>query len=267
MIPNANPYLLLEQAVRNQSEIRLLNIFKGLPISYDARVNFIGGSEIQVQSNVYQIACLYFQRETYLLGEDLPFILHSQVVNLHLGREEATLANLEAADKGIGDRMQIRVEPEEPMVVVVRFEGSSSEFHALLADISAEGAGIYFEDYMFPSRLCQRGNEISATFSLPDTIAQKIKKLPTRPLREGRITGSLTQSELPKGQDGRVAITTSGKIVSALRDFPFSRYRVGLKLHFRDLSRAAILQYIAQRQTEIIRDLGILSDGLHHLKK
>lgn len=267
MIPSANPYLLLEQAVRNRSGIRLLNIFKGLPISYDTRINFIGGSEIQVQSSMYQIACLYFQRETYLLGEELPFIFHSQVVNLHLGREEATLAQLEEAGRGIGDRMQIRVEPEEPMVVVVRFEGASSEFHALLADISAEGAGIYFEDYMFPSRLCQRGNEISATFSLPEAVAQKIKKPSTRPLRERRITGSLIQSELPKGQDGRIAITTNGKIVSVHRDFPFSRYRVGMRLHFRDLSRAAILQYIAQRQTEIIRDLGILSDGLRNLKK
>ncbi|NOH01769.1 MAG: hypothetical protein HND47_07320 [Chloroflexi bacterium] len=261
-----NPYPLLEQIARNQSGIKLLNIFKGLPISYDARINSIGGSEIQVRSNMYQLACLYFQRETYLLGEELPFILHSQVVGLHLGREEATLANLETAQKGIGERMQIRVEPESPLIMIVKFEGSASEFYALLADISAEGAGIYFEDYMFPSRLCQAGRTLSATLSLPDGISQKIRK-PTRPLREGRVTGSLSQSELPKGQDGRVVITTQGKVVSVHPDFPLSRYRVGLRLFFKDLARAAVLQYIAQRQTEIIRDLGVLSDGLHNLKK
>lgn len=266
MLPYVDPYLLLEQIARNRSELRLLNIFKGLPISHDVRINSIDNSEIQVLSNRNQLACLYHQRETYLQGAELPFILRSQVVSLHLGKESATLANLVVAPNGIGKRMQIRVEPDEPLLAVVKFDGSSVDFFALIADISAEGAGIYFENFMFPYRLCKPGNTISVTIPLPDTVSYKTKKLPTKPLRENRISSTSFQSDVSKGQDGKVVISTRGVVVSVHPEFRMGRYKVGMRLHFKDLARAAILQYIARRQTEIIRDLGALSDDLHNRK-
>jgi hypothetical protein len=39
-----------------------------------------------------------------------------------------------------------------------------------------------------------------------------------------------------------------------------------MRLFFKDLSRTVILQYIAQRQSEIIRDLTLLSEELYKLK-
>lgn len=267
MVSNIDLYLLLGQIARNRSEIKLLNVYKGLPISYDVNINSIGTSEIQVHSNRQQIACLYHQRETYLQGEALPFILRSQVMSIHLGKEDAVLANLEVAPISIGNRAQIRVEPDEPLLAVVNFNGSSGEFYVPVADISGEGAGIYFEHYMFPSRLCQPGSEISITIWLPDTNSLKKKRLSTRPLVESRNTKSFSRSELPKGQGGKVVITTKGKIVSIHPEFQLGRYRVGLKLFFKDLSRTVILHYISQRQTEIIRDLSVLADELYSRKK
>ena len=128
MLPNVDPYRLLEQIARNRSEIKLLNIYKGLPISHDVRINSIDNAEIQVLSNRHQLACLYHQRETYLQGAELPFILRSQVVSLHLGRESAILTNIVVAQNGIGERTQIRVEPDEPLLAVVKFDGSSADF-------------------------------------------------------------------------------------------------------------------------------------------
>ena len=213
-----------------------------------------------MQSDKHQIACLYHQRETYLLGEELPWILYSQVVSLHLGKEEATLAELEVAPNSIGNRAQIRVEPSEPLVAVIQFTGSSAQFFASVADISAEGAGVYFESYTFPTRLCQPENEISMTISLPDTVAQKIKKIPTKPLLENQSVKSFLQ-------DGKVSITTRGKIISVRHEFAENRYRVGMRLFFKDLSRTVILQYISQRQSEIIRDLSLFADELYSRKK
>jgi len=267
LVPSPNLYLLLGQVARNQSGVKLLNVFKGLPISYDVHINSIGDSEIQVHSNKYQLACLYYQRETYLQGEELPFVLYSQVVSLHLGREDATLTNLEIAPNNIGNRTQVRVEPNEPLVASLRFTGSASDFFVPLADISGEGASAYFENYMFPFRLCQPGNEISMTINLPDAISQKVKKLSTKPLMEGQSVKSFLNTDSLRSQDNKVVITTKGKIVSVHPEFQLKRYRVGMRLFFKDLSRTVILQYISQRQSEIIRDLSILSDELYTLKK
>jgi len=265
--PSVDLFLLLGQIARNRSEIKLLNTFKGLPISYDATIHSVGDSEIQVHSNKQQLACLYHQRETYLYGEEIPFILRSQVVSLHLGKEDAILSNLEVAANSIGNRMRIRVEPSEPLGATLQFSGSSSEFFASIADISGEGAGVYFESYMFPARLCQPGSEISLTISLSDTGSQKVKKLSPISLTESQNPKFLPRPEIPKAQDNKVVITTQGKIVSVHPEFQLKRYRVGMRLFLKDLSRTVILQYIAQRQSEIIRDLGILSDELYSRKK
>ena len=267
MIPKIDPYLLLEQTARNRSGIKLLNVYKGLPVSYDVSIHSIGNSEIQVHSNRHQLACLYYQRETYLQGEELPFILRSQVMSLHLGKENAVLANLEMAPNSIGNRSQIRVEPDEPLLAGIQFDGSSSEFFVPVADISAEGAGVYFEHYVFPARSCQPGNEISMSLWLPDNISSKRKRLPTKPLIESRNSRSFSRPELPKGQDGKVVLTTKGKVVSVRPEFHSNRYRIGLKLFFKDLSRTVILHYISQRQSEIIRDLSMLTDELYSRKK
>jgi hypothetical protein len=267
LISSIDLYPLLWQIAKNRSEIKLLNVYKGLPISHDVSIHSIGNSEIQVHSSRHQLACLYYQRETYLQGEELPFILRSQVMSLHLGKEDAVLANLEIAPNSIGNRTQIRVEPDEPLLSVIQFNGSASEFFVPLADISAEGAGVHFEHYMFPARFCQPGNELSMSIWLPDTNSRISKKLPTRPLIESVNTNPFSRGDLPKGQDGKVVLTTKGKVVSVHPDFQSNRYRIGLKLFFKDLSRTVILHYISRRQSEIIRDLSVLTDELYSRKR
>jgi urease beta subunit len=156
----------------------------------------------------------------------------------------------------IGSRTQIRVEPDEPLIATVQFNGSASEIPVPLADISAGGASVYFETYMFPARLAQPGNELTMTISLPDSVSNKIKKsnLPSRTNHTDR-------------QDGKIVITTSGRVIGVQSEFHLKRYRVNMKLFFKDLSRVVILQYIAKRQSEIIQDLRILSDDLYSRKK
>jgi hypothetical protein len=244
----------------------MLNIYKGLPISYDTNINSVNHSEIQVQSNKHQIACLYYQGISYLQGEELPFMIRSQVMSVNLAKESAIFSNFEVAKKNIGDRTQIRVEPNEPLVVSIQFKGVA-EMIAPLADISAEGASIYFEAYMFSPRLCQPGSEFTMTISLPDSVSHKIKKLSQKPNIESRKISSPLRTNLTEGQDGNIIITARGKVIAVLPEFHLKRYRVSVKLFFKDLSRMVILQYISQRQSEIIQDLRVLSDELYNLKK
>ena len=252
---------LLGQLARNESEVKLLNIYKGLPISCDTSIRSVGDFEISVPANRQHIACLYYQRETYLQGESLPFLIRSQVLSLNLVKEAAVLANFEVAKPDIGKRTRIRVEPGEPLLAFVQIASSGYELAVPLDDISAEGAGFYLEAPLFPVRQFQPGKEIRITVSFPDTVSQKIARQTTKPLKENRGTKPL--SHTAGWQDGKVTISAHGKIASVNPELESGRYRVGMQLYFQNLARTVILQYISQRQAEIIRDLRLLSDELY----
>jgi hypothetical protein len=187
------------------------------------------------------------------------------VTSLNLAKEAAVLANFEVAKPDIGKRAQIRVEPSEPLLAFIQFISSGYELPVPLADISAEGAGFYLETHLFPVRKFQPGNEIMISVSFPDTLSQKIIKLTTKPLVESRGTKPLLYST--GWQDGKVTISARGKIASVFPELELNRYRVGMRLYFQNLARMVILQYVSQRQAEIIRDLRILSDDLYSRKK
>jgi hypothetical protein len=234
----------LREIARNQSAVKLLNVYKGLPISYDTQISSIGESEIRVHSNRFQLACLYYQQETYLKGETLPYVLRSQVASLHLGKDDAILTQVEVASNDVGKRSQIRVEPGDTLIALIQFFGAPMGLAAPIADISVDGAAIYLEPYMFSPKLCRPGNKVSVSITLPDNVSQRMKK---------------------SSESGTISLSTSGEVVSVRSEL--IRYRVGMRLYFKDLSRTVILQYISQRQSEIIRDLSQLADELYSRKK
>jgi len=258
---------VLKQIAQNRSEIKMLNIYKGLPISYDTSIDSVDNAEILVPSNKHQLACLYYQGESFLQAEGLPFIIRSQVMSLNLAKQNAVFSNFEMVKNSIGNRSEIRVEPGEPLIVSIQFKGAVSETLAPLADISASGASVYFETYLFPSRVCQMGTDLTMTISLPDSISNKIKKLSQKPAADTRKLNLPPRSSSAEGQDGKIVITASGRVVAVHPEFHLKRYRVSVRLFFKDLSRVVILQYISQRQSEIIQDLRLLSDELYNLKK
>jgi hypothetical protein len=254
----------LREIARNQSTLTLLNVYKGVPISHDAQIRSIGDSEIQVHSNKFQLACLYYQQETFLKGQELPYILRSQVESLHLGRDDATLTNLEVTSENIGNRSQVRVVPSEPLNAIIQFSGAPVGLAAPIADISAEGAAAYLEPYIYSPRLCRPGNQVSVAITLPDTVSQKIKRPVERNSRDTRNSGS-GPSDATFRPGGTVVLSTIGEVTSVHSEL--IGYRVGMRLYFKDLSRMVIMQYISQRQAEIIRDLTQLADELYSRRK
>jgi len=265
LTPSVDIFAVLGQLAANQTEIRLLNIFKGLPISYGASISSMGDLDIRVTSNRYQIFCLYHQRETYIQADNLPFTIRSQVMSLNLAREDALLADFELAQNSIGNRMNIRVEPgEDALLGMIQFKGYPNKVISTIADISIYGASVVIEDHLFPVRLFQPGNEISMLISFPEATMQKSKKVSTS---QTTNTRGLVRSVIPAAQDGKVDITAWGKILMVRQDPTLNRYRVSIKFYIKDAERMAVSQYISQRQTEIIRDLRILSDELYNRKK
>jgi len=258
---------ILRQIAKDQSGIRLMNIYKGLPISYDTSIVSVGNMDIQVLGNKSHITCLYYQGESFLQGEQLPVVLRSKVVSLNLAKDSAMLADFEMAPPNIGNRSQIRVEPGEPLIVSIQFKGSAYDFLAPLADISASGASVYFESFMFPIRLAKPGSELTMTISLPDSAAKKMKTSQQTKWsgnEERKISSPPPRKSVASESSSHVDVTANGRVVSVRFDPETRRYRVSIQMFFKDLSRMVILQYISQRQAEIIQDLRILSEDLYN---
>ena len=254
----------LRRIARNQSAVRLLNIYKGLPISYDTAITSVGASEIQVPSSRNHIACLYYQGESFLQGDELPVIIRARVVRLNLAKDYAVFSGFEAVKNDIGKRLQIRVEPDEPLVATIQFKGSAYEFLAPVADISANGVSVLFESDMLPTRIAQPGNELTLSVALPDSVSRRVKKALQTPRIEGRKLSPPLHTNLHSGQNNEGVVTATGRIIAVRHEAASKRYRLNAQLYFKDMSRMVILQYISQRQTEIIKDLRILSEDLYN---
>jgi len=251
---------LFRKIAREQSGIELLNIYKGLPITQETRIVSVGMTEIQVEGNRSHVACLYYQGESYLRSKDLPFIVRSKVKSLNLEHNSAVLSDFEVARDNIGMRAQIRVETDSNLIATVQFKQSAFEFKTTMVDISASGASVYFEDYIFPFRICQPDAELTMHIPIPDFVS---KKLMAR--SSPRTTAPLRY--LPSNQDGDIHINASGRVVAIRPEPENKRYRVSVQLFFKDISRMVILQYISHRQAEIIKDLRVFADNLYNSKK
>ena len=249
---------LLGQLSKNQTGIRLLNIFKGLPVNYDASIRSADDFEICITTSRYQLACLYHQRETYLQANQLPDTIRAQVISLNLAREEAVLANFELAPNTIGNRMNIRVEPGDELIGMLQVKGFPTKIAAPIADISIFGTSFFIDGFLFPVRFFQPGNEIGMTISFPVLAIKK----PKNALNENRNTRNLVRSSLPVGVDGKLDIYAWGKVLSVRPDLARGRYRVSIKFYIKDPERLLVSQYISMRQAEIIKELQLLTNEL-----
>lgn len=267
MAPSLDLMDLLGQIPKNQPEIRLLNIYKGLPINYDASISSVGIDDIRVLASKYQLACLYHQGETYIQANKLTYTIKSQVMSLNLGREEAVLSNFELAPNTIGNRMNIRVEPGNDLNGVLQFKGYPNKVVTPIADISIYGTSVFVDDFLFPVRLFQPGNDISMAISFPAVALQKPKKVFTSQLSETRNTRSRTRNTSIIEMDGNVDINAWGKILSVRPDPQNRRYRVSIKFYIKDPERMLVSQYISLRQSEIIHELQVLTNELYDRTK
>jgi len=99
---------LFQQIRREKKEIKLINVYKGFPISYPGTVIAVGKKAIKVKTEAFQTVCLYLEKETYIQGDIFPAVVMANVVGLDFGKLEASLSAFRYVVGGIGDRKQVR---------------------------------------------------------------------------------------------------------------------------------------------------------------
>lgn len=262
-----------------RSALKLLNIYKGLPVSNDGLITALDASRIVVATTRYQIACMILTYDTYILMDAQNAVLRAQVVELEPALLEVALAGFHTAHHNIGHRSQVRVEPAEPMTAIVRIQNSVSTIQASVADLSAGGIGIWISRSYFHPRIFQKGASLDLSFSLPVLIQdapRTTQPLPSPDNLAGRFNREkirgLPGSTDPLPRTGRLNLPASigavhtfnprGRLVSIHPEFQIDCYRLGVNLLLDEPSRGLLAQYISRRQSELIREINALDLAL-----
>ena len=272
--------VLLEEIAASQAEIHLMNVYKGVPLSFPAKI--VGGSAqtLRVLTDRYQVVCMYIEKETFIQSKQLPQILGAKVVELDPAGRTADLAGFETVTSGIGSRMNLRVELEEMLEGKLKTPPVGRALKGELVDISQDGLGIYLGVENFSPREIFIGAQVSVSLTLPGVYEKGSRKpgLPTheRPAeRFDRENVHFTpfgspQKGIPAPEAGvqsrrplqGLEVVIQGTVANTRREASPERYRVGVRISANDPSRPLIGQLIVQRQAEIIREIKNLYDLL-----
>ncbi|MCI0521830.1 MAG: PilZ domain-containing protein [Chloroflexi bacterium] len=220
---------ILEQHAVQGKDVRLLNIYKGLPISYNAQVTGVHNKSADLSVNRYQATCLEAQRQTFLQSEYLQHTVGGTVVSVNIVEERVTLASFDYVSDKIGNRQLVRVQPADQVEVEISVKGRALK--GRLADISFSGAGIYTGAILFGSSPFVVNSHASLAIQLPGN---------------------------------RFPVKMMGKIINVIRAAQYTR--IGLVLFPDANTRLQVSQYVTQRQAEIQREIRIMYDMLHKLR-
>jgi len=257
-------------SLQNKKELKLINTYKGLPISFPALVLSVEGEAVKLKVDRSQMVCMYHTHSTFVQGEYFQEIIKGYVTQLDLIKLEAILSYYEVPRSSFNNRSQVRVEPGDPISGDIKIKELRVPFRGILADISLGGLGIYIEERLFVPNIYRPGAEIIVMINLPVTgktvtrttvsysdppngsfDAQKTRidllSNVTRPLTS---LSSATYNPDPGG-----VVELHGVIVKTTRETGQRRYRLGIKYTPSEVSRAMINQFITARQGEIINEI------------
>jgi hypothetical protein len=267
---NQETIKLFQPVSSENQEIRLVNVYKGIPISYPATILEISSDTMHIKTSRIQVVCLYRDRETYIQSE-YPRNIHARVKDVNLVLSEVILHQFDYVNV-LGTRTNVRVEPGETVQGQV-LTGGKTPVICGLADISLDGMGIYIDEAHFSPTLFAVGSEITIHITIPAIKSMQNLKSGNDHEQAGEQQGRFSRSDLrgiPNGEQNswifrstapaqmRAAkrdVMLTGKIVNFRHDQGERRYRAGIKINPSDPQRDIISQFIVQRQSEILNEI------------
>jgi hypothetical protein len=271
---------LLDEFAASKAEIHLMNVYKGVPLSFPAVIMGGGARGLHVQADRYQVVCMYIEKETYIQSNRLPHILSAQVIDLDLAQRTAFLAGFLAAPSGIGSRMQVRVELGEPLDGKLQNHQRGRFLKGELVDLSQDGLGFILDGENIPAGEFFKGARVSLSLYLPGLYEKGTGK--TLPLSLERPAERFDRENvhftpfggpargIPAPGEGASSgqtkqspeVLIQGRVANIQRQASQGGWRVGVRINPNDPSRPLIGQLIAQRQAEIIREIKSLYELL-----
>lgn len=268
--------IIFERIAKEKQEIRLINVYKGFPISYPAQITGIDRKAIQIKTNPFQIVCIYQNKETYLRNDAFPATVSAGVMRVNFSESEAVLTHFKYVSKGIGDRRQVRVEPMDLIKGTIKPSEKRLNLTGDLADISLDGLAILLSPGLQASSILHEGAHVIVHLELPieakPAAHTPLDIVPPQSGMQDRFSGikkpvtaadfsNNTFVDMPaiynKDTSGsfQKEFTLEGIVVNVVADKSLNKHRVGIQMISSGSNRSVVSQFILQRQTVILNEI------------
>ncbi len=217
-----------EQAAAQGKPVRLMNTYRGIPVTYDARIIMINQGYLALNVHPYQATCLALEGKTYVQTESIQEIYQAKSVAIDLVKCQAILTEFTRAPYSLGKRLAIRVQPKEPIDTEI-YDGEH-RIPGKLADISPIGVGVFiFATYIYGELTFKKGQEVFVDFRLP------------------------TSERL---------IRCRGKVTSVVHQSGSFLHRMGFAINTNPIGEPLLHEYVAARQEELLEELRRVHDSM-----
>lgn len=209
-------------------KVRLLNLYKGIPVSYAASITSIGEASITVSTEKIQLVAMYLTKETHIQNVKFPQLVRAGVVLVNPTKMDAMLSHFSYQPERLGQITRVRIQPGSPMPGKVT-AGHMDHVDADLMDISLNGVGVLVDKSNIQGD-CVPGIEIKIHVLLPDTV-------------------SLDEPPEPH------VITLQGTVINVKTDLPEGKCYLGVEFQLNHPARLEVARFISQRQLELLREV------------
>jgi hypothetical protein len=272
---------LIKNLAISGEEAYLFNVYKGIPLSFPAKIVEIGDSSLKVLTDSYQTLCMYMEKRTYIQSQALPEVLQAEVIELDSLERLAVLANFSPAESGIGRRMQVRIPPRNPMEGNIQDQEENYVVRGELADISPNGAAIYLPAGIFSVEQFHKGAVVTISLTLPGEFTTGMPAAAEAQLdhssddpftRETRRVAAVSgQGPEPDSTQPNAAglqhvvdpdLSIEAEVAYLHAEEFHNRYRIGVRFMPGEAARSLISQFIVQRQAEIVHEIKVMYELL-----
>ena len=100
----------LTSLMNEAQPLKLFNTYRGIPISYDARITDIDQGCVILNVHKYQAVCMFLDSKTYLVDLNLLNNYEAQVISLDVAKRQVVLAVFKKVGKSVDRRTAVRVQ-------------------------------------------------------------------------------------------------------------------------------------------------------------
>ena len=211
----------LKRLYQSGQPVQFINAFHGVPITHAGKILILNQGYAVFQVPGDQAVCVALDKQTFLQQDLFPEIVSANTIGVDVAKGEVILVGFEYAGKNLGQRLNLRVKPKEPIWVEVQRDDLN--FSAPLMDISVSGLGVYsFVTYI----------EEHLDFQTDASLQLKL--------------------ELPSFHE---SIVLPGKISYIKREDGMLTYRLGIQVEPNEDNLPVLKKYIDLRRAEIMQEL------------
>ena len=225
-------YYGFQRIMKSNESVRFNNTFHGMPVSYTGRVLSFKDGQVILNVPRIQIICIRQTRTTYLRSNLLPFTLRAHAIMWNLRDEEITLEKFERSSDTIGSRSLVRVEPRQPIRAVVVPNKDKVTYSVSISEMSLKGLTGILTSKAYREKDLGKGERLFLVFPLP--------------------MSNRTSTSEPD------MVSCKGLIRNVYSE-PYSNYRLGIQIFPTMINEQLMTRFIAQRQSELLKDLRKLS--------